>query len=147
LKLEDDPTLEVSIKEATASSDLCTNQIGPFKAEGQDSSAATREDKEISSTNNVGQASVPKVEDKEGHHLTLPMHPGGWPTSPSQWIWTMPTPPTGTGMGKAKDADNSDLTQLPPDPLEAQPTMPVLNVGKRDISPKTVHATAKDTLG
>jgi len=84
LKLEDDPTPEVSIKEAAASSDLCTNKISPSKAGGQDSSAATREDKETSSTNNAAQASVPKVEDKEGHYLILPMHLGGWPTSPSQ---------------------------------------------------------------
>jgi len=59
----------------------------------------------------------------------------------------VPAPPIKTGADKAKDADNSDLTWLPLDPLEARPTMPVSNAGKQDISLETVCTTAKDALG
>jgi len=85
LKPEGRLTLEASIKEVATSNDLCTNQVDPSKADDQDSSVAAREDKETSSTNNAAQASVPKVEDKEGHNSIPPMHPGGWPINPSQW--------------------------------------------------------------
>jgi len=146
LKLEDDPTPEVSIKEAAASSDPCTNKIGPSKAGGQDSLVATREDKETPSTNNAAQVSVPKVEGKEGHNLTPPMHLGGWPTSLSQWIWAVPAPPTETGVDKAKDADNSGLTWLSPDLLKARPTTPASNAGKQDTLLETICAAARDVL-
>jgi len=145
-KLEGDPTLEASIKEVATFSDLCTNQIDLSKAEDQGSSVATREGKEISSINNAAQASVPKVEDREGHNSTPLMHLGGWPTSLSQWIWTEPALLTEIGMGKAKDADNSALMQPLPDLHEEQPTMPVSNVDRQDISLETVHTATKDVL-
>jgi len=84
LKPGDDPTPEASIEEAVTSSDLHINQANPFKAEGQGSSVAIKEDKEISSINSVAQAFAPKVEDREGHNLIPPTHLGGWLTSPSQ---------------------------------------------------------------
>ena len=146
MKPGDDPIPEALIEEAAASSDLCTNKIDPFKAEGQDSSATTKEDKETSSINNAAQASVPKVEDREGHNSILPTHPDGWPTNPSQWTWTVLALLTKTGTDKAKDADNSDLTRLPPDLLEERPTMPVSNVGRQGILPEIVHV-AEDVLG
>jgi len=85
LKLGDDPIPEASIKEAAISNDLCTNKINHFKVEGQDSSVATKEDKETSSTNSVAQASVPKVEDREDLSSIPPTHLGGWLTSLFQW--------------------------------------------------------------
>ena len=42
--------------------------------------------------------------------------------------------------------DNSDLTQLLPDPPKAQPIMPALNADRQDISLGTVRAAAKDAL-
>jgi len=146
LKLEDNPIPEASTEEAIASNNTCTNKIGPSKAGGQDSSAATRDDKETSSTNNIAQASVPKVEDKEGRSSTLPMHLGGWPTSPSQWIWTVPALPIETGADRIRDEDNLDLMRLPLDLPEAQPTMPASNADKQDTSLKTAHVAAKDVM-
>jgi len=58
----------------------------------------------------------------------------------------MPAPPIETGVDKAKDADSSDLTQLPPDPLVAQPTMPASNVDRQDTSLEIVCVAVKDAL-
>jgi len=55
-------------------------------------------------------------------------------------------PLTKTGADKARGMGNSDQMQPLLDPLVAQPTMPVLNVGKWDTSLKIVHNVAKDAL-
>jgi len=52
-------------------------------------------------------------------------------------------PLTETGADKAKDKGNSDPMQPLLDLPVAQPIMPVLNVGKWDISLETVRAVAK----
>jgi len=85
LKLGDNPTLEASIEEATVFNNPCTNQIDPFKVEGQDSSVATKEDKGTSSTNSAAQASVPKEEDRKDLNSIPPMHLGRWLINLSQW--------------------------------------------------------------
>jgi len=82
----DNRTLEVLIKEEpTAFNNWHTNQINPFKVEGQGSSVATKEDKEISLTNNAAQAFTPREEGRQDLSIIPPMYLGGWLTSLFQW--------------------------------------------------------------